>query len=317
MTTRNVQAPTPSDIADAAAGLAPHLTPTPLLASPALGAAVELKLELLNPTGSFKVRGALAALSRVDPRERVVTASTGNHALGVAWAAGRLGVRATVVCPEPTSPAKLDALGRMEVELVVHGTSSDEAEAYALSLAGPGVRYVSAYNDADVIAGQGTIVAELPGLGEAPIRIVTPVGGGGLAAGLGLAASALDGVRVVGAQSEASPAMRAALDAGRIVPLEGRPSLADGLAGNLEPGSLTLDLVERHVDDVVLVTEREIAGAIRFLAREHGLVVEGAGATGVAALLAGKLGKGSGRTVVLLTGRNIAPALFAQVLQAA
>lgn len=261
------------------------------------------------------MRGALAALSRVDPSERVVTASTGNHALGVAWASARLGIRATVVCPETTSPAKLDALRALEANLVLHGTISDEAEAHALSLARPRVRYVSAYNDADVIAGQGTIVGELPGLAEGPVRIVAPVGGGGLAGGLGLAASVHDRVHVVGVQSEASPAMRAALDAGRIVPVEERPSLADGLAGNVEPESVTFELVQRHVEEIVLVTEPEIAAAIRFLAREQGLVVEGAAATGVAALRAGRLGTWTGRTIVLLTGRNIAPALFAQVLQ--
>lgn len=315
MTTRKVHAPRPSDITAAAARLAPHLVPTPLLASPALGDGVELKLELLNPTGSFKVRGALSAMSRVASGERVVTASTGNHALGVAWAANRLGVHATVVCPETTSPAKLDALGRTDVALVLHGTAADEAEAYALSLAGPGVRYVSAYNDPDVIAGQGTLVGELPSLGDGPVTIVTPVGGGGLAAGVGLASSVLDGVHVVGVESEASHAMRAALDAGRIVPIDEQPSLADGLSGNLEPGSVTFELVRRHVEDVVLVTEQELATAIRLLARE-GLVVEGAGAAGVAALASGRLGTRAERTVIVLTGRNIALSLFAQILQA-
>lgn len=315
MTARDVRAPTPNDITAAAARLAPHLARTPLVACPAFGEGVELKLELLSPTGSFKVRGALSALSRVAPGERVVTASTGNHALGVAWAADRLGVSATVVCPKATSSAKLEALGRTGVELVVHGTTSDEAETHALSLAGPGRRYVSAYNDPEVIAGQGTLVGELPGLGEGPVTIVTPVGGGGLAAGAGLAASVLDGVRIVGVQSEASPALRAALDAGRIVPVEGRPSLADGLAGNLEPGSVTFELVRRYVEDVILVTEEELATAIRLLARE-GLVVEGAGAAGVAALAAGRLGTRVGRTVIVVTGRNIAPALYARILQA-
>ena len=316
MTTRKVQAPGASDIADAAARLAPHLAPTPLIESPVLGSGVALKLETLNPTGSFKVRGALSALSQIDRGERVVTASTGNHALGVAWAAGRLGVQATVVCPETASSAKLDALGRTEIDLVLHGTSPDEAEAHALSLAGSGMRYISAYNDPHVIAGQGTLVAELPAQDGEPLTIVTTVGGGGLAAGIGLAASGLDGARVVGVQSEASHAMRAALDAGRIVAVDERPSLADGLAGNLEPGSVTFDLVRRHVDGVVLVSDQEIAAAIRLLAREHGLVVEGAGAAGVAALVSGRIGSRSGRTAILVTGRNITPSLFAQVLQA-
>ena len=312
MTTRNVQAPTPGDVGAAADRVSSHLQPSPLVASPALGREVWLKLELLLPTGSFKVRGALAALSRLRTGDRVVTASAGNHALGIAWAAERLGLEATVVCPETASPAKLAALALLPVELVVHGESYDDAEAHALTLAVPGVRYISAYNDPDVIAGQGTLVGELP-LRE-PLTIVAPVGGGGLAAGLGLAASTLGGVRVIGVQSEACPAMRCALDSGRIVHVSERPSLADGLSGNLEPGSVTFDLVAKHVGDVLLVTEDEIAGAIRFLAREQGLVVEGAGAVGVAAVLADRIPRGPGRMVVLLTGRNIAPAAFARIL---
>lgn len=314
MTARKVREPAASEVAEAAARLGPYLAPTPLVECPTLGTGVALKLESLNPTGSFKVRGALSALSRLAPGERVVTASTGNHALGVAWAAGRLGVVATVVCPETASPAKLEALRRADVDLVLHGTSADEAEAHALSLAGPGARYVSAYNDPDVISGQGTLVGELPRLDGGPVTIVTPVGGGGLAAGAGLAASLLDGARVVGVESEASHAMCSALEAGRIVPVDERPSLADGLTGNLEPGSVTLELVRRHVDRVVLVTEEEIAAAMRLLAGE-GLVVEGAGAAGVAAFVSGRLGRGAGRTVIVLTGRNVAPELLARVLR--
>ena len=144
---------------------------------------------------------------------------------------------------------------------------------------------------------------------------MVPVGGGGLAAGIATAATRLDGARVVGVQSENARAMRAALDAGRIVPVEEAPTLADGLAGNLEPGSVTFDVLRRHGTEVVLVTEQEIAAAIRLLAREQGLVVEGAGATGVAALVGGRLGPSPGRTVIVVTGRNIAPALLARILQ--
>ncbi len=314
MTTRSVQVPTVDDVAAATRRIAPHLRPTPLEPSPVLGPGIGLKLETMLPTGSFKVRGALAALTRLHPGEAVVTASAGNHALGIAWAAARLDVRATVVCAETASPAKIDALRGLRVELVLHGESYDAAEAHALSLVRPGVRYVSAYNDTDVIAGQGSIVAELPGPASGPITIVTPVGGGGLAAGVGLAASRSTAVRVVGVQSEASPAMRVALDAGRIVRVVDRPSLADGLAGNLEPGSVTVDLVARHLDEVLLVSEEEIAAAIRFLAREHGLVVEGAGATGVAAVLAGRVRSDAEHVVVLVTGRNITLELFARIL---
>jgi threonine dehydratase len=294
--------------------IAERLEPTPLLPSPALGRRMLLKLETFQPTGSFKVRGALSALIAVEQSTRVVTASTGNHALGIAWASRTLGLDATVVCPETTSPAKVAALRALEASLVVHGTSSDEAEAYALALAAEGFRYVSAYNDPDVVAGQGTIALELAEALDPPLTIVCPVGGGGLAAGIGLWTSELPRVRVVGVQSEASPSMRAALDAGRIVPVPDRPTLADGLTGNLEPGSVTLELARRHLDDVVLVTEAEIAEAMRFLCREHGLVAEGAGASAVGATLAGRIDRCAGSLVTLVTGRNVALDVLARVI---
>jgi threonine dehydratase len=313
---RSVQAPERSDIAEARDRLTPFLVPTPVVASPALASNAWLKLETFQPTGSFKVRGAFAALTRLEPGESVVTASTGNHALAVAYAAAALGLRTTVVCAESTSPAKLEALRRIPVELVVHGANVDEAEAYALSLAGGKRRFVSAYNDREVIAGQGTVAVELMEQLRPPLTIVCPVGGGGLIAGISLWASGVSGWRAVGVQAEAQQAMRAALEAGRIVRVDDRPTLADGLAGNLEPGSVTVDLVARTVEDVLLVSEDEIASAMRFLAGEHGLVVEGAGATAVAAVLAGRLDAGAGATVALVTGRNIELAALAPILAA-
>ena len=169
-----------------------HLAATPVVPAPRLGRDVWLKLETLQPTGSFKVRGALVAVTAALARDRrapIVTASAGNHGLGIAFAADRLGATATVVVPTNASEAKQEAIERFAVELVRHGTSYDEAEAHALALADAGAVYVSPYNDPDVIAGQGTIAIELleqvPGL----TTIVTPIGGGGLASGLGLAAS--------------------------------------------------------------------------------------------------------------------------------
>jgi len=289
---RTVEAPTRADVDAAAERIRPHLRATPLIAG--------LKLESLQPTGSFKVRGALNALLR--SREPVVTASAGNHGLGVAWAAQRLGVQATVVVAETASPAKLEALRRFPVELVVHGTDYDEAEAYALALTG---RYVSPYNDTDVIAGAGTVGLEL----AAAETIVVPIGGGGLAGGIGLATDA----RIVGVVPEAFPAMRAALDAGRIVEIEGTATVADGLHGNIEPGSVTFELVRDRLEDVVTVSEDELEDAMRFLVLEHGVVVEGAGAAAVAALRAGKVER-RGATVAILTGRNVTAETLARVL---
>ena len=295
---RTVQRPTRDDVLAAELRVRGLLAPTPLVESDGFS----LKLESLQPTGSFKVRGAVSALTLLEPRERVVTASAGNHGLAVAWASERLGLDATIVVAETASPAKIAAIRRFPARLVVHGADYDEAERHGLSLEG---RYVSPYNDAGVIAGAGTIALELAGAAT----IVAPVGGGGLVAGIALATDA----RVVGVVPEAFPAMRAALDAGRLVTIEGRETIADGLHGNIEAGSVTFELVRDHAAAVVTVTEREIEEAMRFLAAEHGLVTEGAGAAAVAALRSGAV-DADGRTVAIVSGRNITAGRFAQAL---
>jgi threonine dehydratase len=305
-----VEAPTADDVGAARERIRLLLAATPLVDSPSLGAL--LKLESLQPTGSFKVRGAAAALTALTPGTRVVAASAGNHGLGIAWAAERLGVEATVVVAETASPAKIEALRRFPVELVLHGGGYDEAEAHALALAGEGARYVSPYNDRDVIAGQGTLGLELVEALGGDMTVAVPVSGGGLAAGVGLAAVPA-GARLVGVVAEASPAMRAALAAGHAVPVPVRETLADGLAGNIEPGSVTVALCSRLLDDLVAVGEDEIAEGMRFLVREHGLVAEGSGAAAAAAILAGKVERGT-RTVAVVSGRNVAAATLARVL---
>ena len=272
---RAVSLPTPDDLAAARQVVAAHLAPTPL--------AGPLKLETLQPTGSFKIRGALAALARTPPHERVITASAGNHGLGVAWAAATLGRAATIVVPENASPAKLAALERIGADVVRHGDAYEEAEAHALALDG---RFVSAYNDRDVIAGQATIGAELP---AGPLLVVCAIGGGGLLAGLVLWARERGDARVVGVEAAASRAVSTAAAAGRVVEVEVRPTLADGLAGNLEPGSLTPQ-VARDADALVAVEEPAIEDAMRALAREHGVVAEGAGAAAYAAVREGLAG---------------------------
>ena len=307
---RSVEAPTADDVRAARERIRPLVAETPLVESTELRA--HLKLESLQPTGSFKVRGAAAALTALDPGTAVVAASAGNHGLGVAWAAERLGVEATVVVAETASPAKLEALRRFPARLVVHGADYDAAEAHALALAEQGGRYVSGYSDRDVIAGQGTVGSELVEALGGDLTIVVPVGGGGLASGIGLAAAPA-GARVVGVIPEASPAMRAALAAGEVVPVPVRETLADGLAGNIEAGSVTVALCSRLLDDLVAVAEDELAEAMRFLVREHGLVAEGAGAAGVAALVAGKVAR-TGTTAVVVTGRNVTRQTLARVL---
>lgn len=311
--------PSDADLDRAWRVVSAQLEPTPLVASPALADGALLKLEAWQPTGAFKVRGALAALSRAAEDGEsggVVTASTGNHALGVAFAADRLGVPATVVVPENASPAKLAALGRYQARVVTLGDSYDAAEQHALELARTGPRYLSSCNDPDVIAGQSTIGTELLAQVPGPITVICGVGGGGLASGLGLAGTRSGRMTIIGVESEASLAVSTAIRAGRVTPVDVGPTLADGLAGNLEPGSITPDLIREHVRELVSVTDEQIADAIRFLVREHGLVAEGAGAAPVAAIRAGAIPV-SGPVVAVISGRNIAPQTLARVLQGA
>jgi threonine dehydratase len=317
---RAVAPPTAQDLLDAERVVRAHLAPTPLVAAPGLGARVHLKLESLQPTGSFKVRGALAALAALaalpDPDTEVVTASAGNHGLGIAYAAARLGRRATVVVPEDASPAKVAALRATGVGLVLHGIGYDAAEAHALELAARGAHYVSPYNDPHVIAGQATVAAELHDQLPGPKHVVVPAGGGGLAAGTALrAAQDADGTRVILAEAEQSPAWTNALAHGEVTRIEPGPTYADGLGGNLEAETVTWPIVRDHVGWSAAVTEAEIADAIRFLARAHGLVAEGAAAVGVALLRAREEVRVLGDpVVVVLTGRTIALPTLARIL---
>jgi threonine dehydratase len=298
-----------------------HLAITPVVTAPQLGRNVSLKIETFQPTGSFKVRGGLAAVAATlaaDPGSEVVGASAGNHGLGLAFAAARLDAKVTVIVPRLASAAKVSALQRFDVRLVLHGEGYSEAEAHALDLvARHGGRYVSPYNDPDVIAGQGTIARELleqvPNLGT----VVVPVGGGGLVSGISLGFRGTD-VRVIGVESEASPSMSAAVAAGSIVPITVEPTLADGLAGNLEVGAITVDIALQNKVEILTVSEADIRSAMAYAAHKMGLVLEGAGAVGVAAVRAGVVAPDDdGRqTVIILTGRNVAPALLDEVLHA-
>ncbi|MFZ0215325.1 MAG: pyridoxal-phosphate dependent enzyme [Candidatus Dormiibacterota bacterium] len=312
VSSRAVRPPDLDDLERAWATVSRALTPTPLLPSGIVN--VALKAETLQPTGSFKVRGALAALGAVPPGRRAVTASAGNHALGVAEASRRLGVGATVVVPETASPAKVDALRGYDVELVQHGVSYDAAEAFALRRSVEGDTYVSPYNDPLVIAGQATIGAELARqVAPGPLTVVCAAGGGGLCAGLGLWASTRPHTKVVGVEALASRALSAAVAAGAVVEVRVEDTLADGLAGNLEPGSVTPSLIAASGVELLAVTEGQIAGAMRWAFSRQGLVLEGAAAAPLAAVLDGMVAA-DGQVVVVLSGRNIAPARYAAVL---
>jgi threonine dehydratase len=245
--------------------------------------------------------------------QRAVTASAGNHGLGVAWASARLGRQATVVVPEHSSAAKLAALRTYPIELVEHGADYEAAEKYALELgAAEGVSFVSPYNDPFVIAGQATIGRELDSQAPGELTVVAPVGGGGLLAGLALWARSRPGVRLAGVESSESPGISVAVAAGHIVHVPVGDTIADGLAGNLEPGSVTVGLVAGA--QLVAVDDDELRAAMRWLFANHGLVTEGSGAAGIAAVLGGKVDI-AGELVVVVTGRNIAADRFAKILR--
>lgn len=312
---RAVREPTHDDVHRAVQLIDGILAPTPVHRGRGSDPELVLKLETLQPTGSFKVRGALAALAALPPDQRAVTASAGNHALGIAYAATHLGRQATVVTSTKASPVKIAGIKRYDVDLVQVGRSYDDAEAHALDLAARGAHYISAYNDPYVIAGQASIGYELGRQVDGPMTVVCGIGGGGLGSGLGLWAASRSDVRIVGVEAAVSTAVSAAVAAGRQVPIEAGDTLADGMAGNVEAGSVTIGLVARYLHDLVTVTEDEIRAAIRYLALERGVIAEGSGAAPVAAVLAGRVPARDGDTVVaVVSGRNIAADVLADVL---
>jgi threonine dehydratase len=294
---------------------------TELRRSPALselaGTDVFLKLECEQVTGSFKLRGAYNALSSLAPERRargVIAASAGNHGLGIAYAARALGIPATLYIPSTAPAVKRDGIVALGAR--VDATSPDYDHALARAMAHAereGVPFVSATGDADVIAGQGTAALEILEELEAVRTIIVPVGGAGLLAGFGsLLRAEAPSVRIFGVQGTRSDAMARALEAGKLVPVSHEGTLADGLAGDID--DLALDVGKHSLDVLAIVTEEEIAMAIAWLSREEGLVVEGSGAVGVAALLQKKIYKPKGPVVVVLSGGNIDAARHAEVM---
>lgn len=318
------RAPELSDILRAEALLRPHIWNTGARRSAALsdrfGAEIVLKPENLQRLGSFKIRGALNRMNELarSSAKAVITASAGNHGQGVAYAAMVAGMAATIVVPQTASPAKIDALQRMGADLRLIGKTFDEAEDAAYAIAeDERMPMVSPY-DGQVIAGQGTVGYEF--LREVPDLdlLLVPVSAGGLLAGCLIAAKAMNPrVTVVGVQSEAAPAMVAARAAGRIVEVDCAESLADGLSGNIARGHLPFSIIQRLVDDLVLVDEAAIAAAMRLFVADERLIVEGAGAVGLAALLSGKINVAGRRVGLVISGGNVAYETLRSVLAGA
>ena len=301
--------------------VAPHIQRTPLLSSRSLGerigAQAFLKAESLQRTGSFKPRGAtyaVATMPRADRERGIVTMSAGNAAQAIAYAGRAVGVRVVVAMPEAAPATKVTATRGYGAE-VRFAADATKLMPIVRELEATGMRFLHPFDDDAMIAGHGTAALEiLEDLADAD-RIVVPVGGGGLISGIAVAATALrPGLRVVGVEPEGAPGMRRALDAGHVVPLERPSTIADALAAPFA-GERNLEIVQKLVEDVVLVTDDEIAEGVRWLAARSRLVVEPGGAAAVAALLAGRAHVKPGeRVVALVSGGNVDASRLAQIL---
>lgn len=313
------------DIEDARRILKGIINPTPILSDEKLsnetGSSAFLKAECLQRGGSFKVRGAYNKISRLSDDEKkrgVVAASAGNHAQGVALAARLNGIRSTIVLPEFAPLTKIIATKAQGAEVILRGSTFDEAVAYSRELQDEhGYTYVHAFNDELIVAGQGTIGLELVHDLPETTLIVVPIGGGGIISGISIAAKALlKNVRIVGVQAANVSAVKPSLAAGEPVEITKHlPTIADGIAIK-RPGDVTLPIIRELVDDVVEVTEEEIARGIYHCVQNMRVVVEGAGAAGVAALLAKKIDVRATDTVcAILCGGNIDANLLARILE--
>jgi threonine dehydratase len=294
--------------------LSPHL-------SDVSGGEVFLKLENQQLTGSFKPRGALNKMFQLSEDQRakgVVAASTGNHAQGVGYASKMLGVEAAIVVPGNTPRVKIDAIRRYGVDLVVHGDEYMDAERLARRMEETEEKlFVSGYNDIDIIAGQGTVGLEMVEAHPDLDTVLVPVGGGGLISGVGAALKSVnEDIEVIGVQSVASPVMCESIRRGRIVEMELEESVAEGLHGGIEEGSVTFEMCREFVDDFILVREKTIVRAIGVMLTEERQVVEGAGAVGVAAIME-EPGRFGGRKVgVVISGGNLDRGLMEEALRA-
>ncbi len=296
---------------------------TPLEPSPWLSAdvdaRVDLKLENLQRTGSFKLRGALSRLTMLSSEERaagVVTASTGNHGAGVAHAAAHVGTRAIVFVPTTADEGKLAAVRALGAELRFEGADCVEAENAARAFAvESGATYVSPYNDPFVVAGQGTIGLELAEDAPDLDAVFVAVGGGGLISGVGGYLRALGReVEVVGCSPRNSAVLCASLEAGRVLDLPSEPTLSDGTAGGMEHDSITFDLCRHTIDRFELVDEDEIRAAMCGVIEHHHTLIEGAAGVAVAAFQRTRARYAGKRVAIVLCGANVSRATLRAIL---
>jgi threonine dehydratase len=290
--------------------------------SAAAGCDVHLKLEVVQPTCSFKIRGAFNAALVLQhgetARPRLVTASAGNHGRALAYAAQMLDLPVTVFVPADAPRAKVEPIRAAGAEVRTcadYDAAERQAKTYAQA---SGALYISPYSDRDVISGAATIMVEL--LQDLPSleAVIVPVGGGGLISGIGLVARALaPSIRVIGVEVAASCPFTKSLAAGRLVTIEVAPSIADGLTGNLDPDTITLNIVRETVDRIDVVQEDELRRALTGVVINEHLIVEGAAAAGPAAVLGGRIDLKDRQVAVVLTGANIDPSALMDLLSVA
>jgi threonine dehydratase len=301
----------------------PYIRETPLdyslHLSDTTAAEVFLKLENLQYTGSFKLRGAMNKLLSLTPQQQargVVTASSGNHGAGVAFGLHTLQISGLVFVPEDASTSKVAMIRRYGVEVRTYGADSVITEAYARSYAEHNdLIYISPYNDPAIIGGQGTIAAEIDRQLTSVDAVFVAVGGGGLISGIaGYLKDRHSAITVIGCSPERAPPMVESVKAGRIVELPTQPTLSDGTAGGIEPGAITFDLCRKLVDSFVLVSEDEIAAAMRLLMETQHVLVEGAAGVALAGYLKLHEHFRGRRVVIVLCGANISLATLKTIL---
>ncbi|MBO5051621.1 MAG: threonine ammonia-lyase [Clostridia bacterium] len=293
---------------------------TDVLPAPKLNPEAELylKTENLQITGSFKVRGSYYKMSRLTPEERargVIACSAGNHAQGVALAAQKNGIKAVICLPDGAPISKVEATKSYGAEVCLVEGVYDDAYRRALELRDEkGYSFIHPFNDEDVIAGQGTIALELAEQLPDMDAVIVPVGGGGLISGIAFTLKSLNpNVKVYGVQAAGAPSMRNSLRDGKIETLSGVSTIADGIAVK-QPGDLTYEICQKYVDEIVTVTDDEIAAAILALMEQHKLVTEGAGAVSVAAAMFNKVDVRGKKVVCLLSGGNIDVTILSRVI---
>jgi threonine dehydratase len=309
------------DISAASERIAGYVERTPLRLSEWLSTDdvnVFFKLEVVQPTSSYKIRGAFNTVIRASEGsagDRLVTASAGNHGRGMAYAGSMHQVPLIVFVPNDAPRAKIDAIRKLGAELRPCA-NYDEAErdAKAFAKSGGGT-WISPYSHPDVVAGAGTIGLELVEQQPYLDAVVVPIGGGGLISGIGSVMKELSpSTRVIGVEVAASCPFTKGLAAGRIVPIDVQPSIADGLTGNLDPDTMTFDVVREVVDEIVVINEPDLRRALGGVVSQEHLVIEGAAAAGPAAILTGKV-KPKGNVAVVLTGANIDADVLATLLR--